>query len=311
VTPCVRYCTYTQGAYGNAGGTHCNGQTTPAFVTGLLSTPLTVGAGTKTITFNASDANCLIGILPAGGTAAALTSSATCATYGPLNNGKIYNILLGQTITLGLNMRINGGVLANLALTGRYIRTASGSGSGCSSTGTAVGTGQVWSLPQSVITYLGVNNKISDLFNLANQALGGTYVPSSGGPSLSEINNAVDVINNAFDGCKILVSISNTSPRISNRPATEELISDLSVLVYPNPFSENLRIRVEAPVHTALTVELYGLDGRKALDIFSGDSGEEPLHELEANTSRLAPGTYLCKVILGDAVHIERVILTR
>jgi uncharacterized membrane protein len=122
VPACSRFCTYTQGAYGNAGGTHCNGQTTPAFVTGLLATPLTVGAGTKTITFNASDASCLISKLPAGGTAAVLGGSYTCATIQPINSGKIYNVLLGQTITLGLNMRINSGTLSSLRLTGRYIR---------------------------------------------------------------------------------------------------------------------------------------------------------------------------------------------
>jgi hypothetical protein len=311
VPACSRFCTYTQGAYGNAGGTHCNGQTTPAFVTGLLSTPLTVGAGTKTITFTSADASCLISKLPAGGTAAVLGGSYTCATIQPINSGKIYNVLLGQNITLGLNMRINGGTLSSLRLTGRFIRTASGTGTGCSALGTATGSGQAWALPQSVITYLGANNTVADLFALANRALGGTYVPSGSNPSLSDINNAVDVINNAFDGCKVLVSISNTAPRISNHSVEENVVEGLNVLVYPNPFSDNLRVRVEAPSHSHVSVEIYSMDGRKVADVFNGLTGEETIREFDANTSMLSPGTYLCRVVAGGQVHIERVSMIR
>ncbi|MFM2134678.1 MAG: hypothetical protein RL021_78, partial [Bacteroidota bacterium] len=242
--------------------------------------------------------------------AAVLGGSYTCANVQPINNGKIYNVLLGQTITLGLNMRINNNALSSLPLVGRYIRTANGSGTGCFSSGVATGSGQTWTLPRSVVTYLGTSNTVADLFTLANRALAGLYVPSGSNPSLSDINNAVDVINNAFDGCKVLVSISNTVPRMlgENR---EEVYGTEEVTVYPNPFNDQLRIRVDLQQRDQLSVKLFSLDGRLVTDVFNGDSGEESNVEFEVNTMNLAPGTYLCKVVVGSQTYVDRVVLMK
>ena len=306
VEPCNQLCTYTQGAYGNAGGVHCNGQTTPAFVTTLLSTPLTVGAATKTITFTSADVSCLIAKLPSGGNAAPLNASYTCATIQPINNGKIYNILLGQTIVLGLNVRIPGNNLADLRLSGRFITTAPGSGSGCGAAGTATGAGSTFSLPASVVTYLGANNRVSDLLQLANNALGGVYVPSGSNPGYSDISGAVDAINNAFDGCRVLVSVSNTSLRNS---LIEE--KDQAVTVFPNPFKNELNIRVETSENKPLSIEIMTISGSHVATVYDGDATESGVQEFRFDSQQLPEGVYLCKVRTGKRSSVQRIVLYR
>lgn len=311
VEPCVRYCTYTQGAYGNAGGTHCNGQTTPAFVAGLLNTPLVVGAGTRTVTFNSSDVNCLISVLPSGGTAASLGGSYTCSNVQPLNNGKIYNILLGQTITLGLNLRISGSPLSGLSLNGRFINTATSNVSGCGPQGgTLTGPIQTWTLPASVVTYLGSNNTVAHLYQLANNALGRVYIPSGNNPSLTDINNAVDIINNAFDGCRQLVSISNTSgSRLAAESASPGLTG--SVTVFPNPFRDQVAVRIDSEKTGQLEIALYSITGERIALVHQGEITTAGMNEFRFDSMGIPSGIYLCKVILGNEMSIQRVVLSR
>lgn len=308
VEPCNQLCTYTQGAYGNAGGRHCNGLTTPDFMMGLLSTPLTIGSGAKTVTFTSSDVSCLISKLPAGGTPRALNNSYTCANIQPISSGKINNILIGQTIVLGLNMRIPGNSLADLRLTGRYITTADGNGSGCSSAGSAVsGSERTYMIPQSVLSYLGTNNRVSDLFALANAALGGTYVPNGSGPGYSAINNAVDAINNAFDDCRLLVGFSNTTRNNQGLNAGR----DQALTVYPNPFRNQLNIRVETIENKPLHIEILNIDGSRIASVFEGDATLSGILDFQFDGQDLPEGVYLCRVRTGDRIEIQRVVLYR
>jgi hypothetical protein len=246
VDPCQGFCALTQGAYGSPGGiftspTSCyNGLGTLALVRALLGDPtvqlppgctnsnsqsLVVGIfGQRSLTIPLSAAQCIVTRLPANGTADALPNgfgdqtlqnSPNCQVPGPkvltIKNGKFANVLLGQTITLGLNLRLDP-TLANLDLTtigtpvviGRvaYRRF-------CTQGGRSI---QTWLIPQAVIdatlnpTYVPDpthRGKVSGLLDLANRALAGLQ---TGSVKASDINNAVDTINTGFDECRMLVT---------------------------------------------------------------------------------------------------------
>ena len=121
-------------------------------------------------------------------------------------------MLLGQTITLGLNLRLDP-TLANLDLTtigtpvvvkGVAYRKF------CTQSG---GTIQSWLISQAVINALSNSTyvpdpthrgKVSGLLDLANRALAGLPLPT--GVSILDINDAVDSINKGFDECQMLVA---------------------------------------------------------------------------------------------------------
>ena len=315
-----RFCTYTQGYYGQGGGTNCTGQTTKPLLLNMLNgNPLVVGGGSNKLTLTYSDANsgCIFLRLPAGGTHAALNGTATCSNPVGIalkSTGQFANTLLGQTIALGFNLRVPGTALGSLQITGKYLTTAQSSGTGCvNPTATAVpGTNQTFVIPTAVINYLGANNTVAGLFALANQALAGAL--PSGAPSLSQINQACDAFNRGFDKCRVLVGFSNTAPTAVVRETDGELepVYDLSVRAYPNPFTQKASIEFSLAngVDNAV-VEVYTLNGTKVATLFNGAVEAEKLYSVELDGANLAPGIYIYQVNTGNNVYTNKLILTR
>jgi len=307
---CEEYCAYSQGFWGNPGSSSCGMGTSCSLLPTLLTTPLVTGAGTRTITFGTTESSCLQSKLPAGGTVAALPSgNKTCAQAtgtSYLQNGKFKNNLLGQTIALSLAIRLNPS-LGNVRITGTYITTYAASS--CVN-GTAVtGTKQVKNIPSAVVNYLGVNNRITDLLNLANAALGCTYSGSS--PTLSQINTAVCNIIAAFEQCRIFVGFSNSSSGlrlIENEP--EELTNNmLHLSVHPNPSDEYAVLTFPTEFSGQTEIALFDLQGRRIAGLFYG---EWPGYEsVELNTSELTPGIYLIKLSNNGESVTARLVVVR
>jgi len=110
------YCTFTQGFYGNAGGTACGGMTTTQIIDAVLGSGVRVGIeGQRSILFtSAAD---IILRLPAGGTPRVLpaglnvnANNTAALKDAKLLKGKddrITNTLVGQVVALTLNMRLH------------------------------------------------------------------------------------------------------------------------------------------------------------------------------------------------------------
>lgn len=193
------YCTLTQGAYGNPNG-QWNGMNRTQLITSLLAQgPLVLGKPGRSLTIpsGSASASCIIAKLPAGGPPAAFPafgdqtlSSTTCQTTPPLpeQNGNFRNVLLGQTITLALNLRLDP-TLANLVV--------------CTQMTTTNGVFLIDSSVIDAMVQYGGGHGVANLLALANHALAGG---NTGGVSLSTINGAVDAVNRAFDECASLQS---------------------------------------------------------------------------------------------------------
>jgi len=207
ITGFERHCSLTQGAWGSSGGAG-----SVASITALLSSGnLIVGAAPgNTLTILTTDATCVLDRLPGGGTAASLPCTYTdCSatntgapppggcriTQNGPNPRKWNNVLLGQTVTLALNMRSDTTLGAFGLSPGTF----------CTQNGT-------FTIPASVmtaLTSLGLGQTVgtegspgTGLLELANRGLGGL---STGGASLTLINDAVNAINVAFDKCSCIV----------------------------------------------------------------------------------------------------------
>lgn len=191
----TNFCTLTQGAYGNPTG-QFNGMNRLELIDSLLASgPVTLGiTGVRSLSIDS--AQCIIDRLPAGGQASALPafgdqvlSPTTCQSAVPLplnNSGNFKNILLGQALTLELNMRLSPN-LVSMPLCAQMMTSR----------------GPI-SLPLSVLGSmynLGYGHTIDGLLQFANRALAGQ---PTGFATASEISSAIDAINIGFDECAVL-----------------------------------------------------------------------------------------------------------
>jgi len=206
------FCTFTQGYYGNAGGKKCGGIETPELIDALLASggPVVVGLPGHSIRLNRSD--CIIDLLPAGGTPAVLPAGnfgcPVVEGFAPIpsnllkeSKGKgkpkpspFNNVLIGQIVALTLNLRLfdidcaggeETGDLASWVLPSQFCTIGH---DGCIKKHTA---------PSGF-----VGMQVSEILAMANEAIAGEDV----GASLSAINGVVSFFNETFDECAKVVS---------------------------------------------------------------------------------------------------------
>ena len=320
-------CTYTQGYYGNTNGNSCDAdgsgsgsityQNPIALITAELNNggTLTVGSGDRSVYLPASTpaeaaatATKLNSVMPGNTTPRELSATAPggiSIMSGAFNSnylnkqGRINNVLLSQTITLGLNMRISTG-LPDLVLQAGTLVTVAPDGP-CGTTTAqphkcVYNTAYPYNLISDNYSYrtfsadiiTALNNghyplTVTGLFHLASDALGNAdgTVGSEQGASLSSINAAVDLINNAFDGCRILVgwNISpcapyNPPPAITtqSRTTASELATDnkLNVSAYPNPYTDVIKFTIQSNVSGRAQLEVVNMLGQRIATVYNG-----------------------------------------
>jgi hypothetical protein len=230
-------CTFTQGYYGNPNGKF-NAQPSWMVVSNLLAEgPLTVGkAGGRSLTVRPGDGALLQGRLPSGGTPTALPDQGEQELANGVvslnRKGRFDNVLLGQTLTLSLNVRLNPRLLrVGLApgfCTRRVLPGPDGRRGTLDDEPVTTEDALSFAVPAAVRAavvspVLGINDPtVRGLLELANRALGGQAVGSA---TWSEINDAVDAINRGFDECRVLVDcatgalIDSANDRFENRPS--------------------------------------------------------------------------------------------
>ena len=186
-----------------------------------IGLPATLELPARSILISNTDAdkNAIIAVLPGGGSSYALSVgephiSALPSSY--LKKGTINNTLLAQTITLGLNLGIDSQLGDFVLQAGKLATAAPEGGCGsdtpmprsCSEEGYAptINEYQYFDIP-AVVDLL-PDKTVQGLFDMANIALGGGALPE--GVSLSALASAVDVVNNAFDGCRISMGYEQT-----------------------------------------------------------------------------------------------------
>ncbi|MEO6253440.1 MAG: hypothetical protein ABIO79_09055, partial [Ferruginibacter sp.] len=241
VTSCVNgICTYTQGAYGSAGGTMCNGTYGGISTDSLIYKSITNWGGTLTVGRNArtvvmtnaaTNRACIIAKLPGGGPSKELNVGnynicSVPASY--LQNGKFKNTLLAQNITLGLNIGIttNPSILGDFILQGGILATAKPLG-GCGSNTPILRTCHYDTVPPyrviveneyqyfnidpavvaAIVPDINGHRTVRGLFELANDALANTDNVNNkeNGVLISKIADVVEKINRGFDECRIFI----------------------------------------------------------------------------------------------------------
>ena len=263
---CNPVCTYTQGAWGSEGGKMSDGLTGTKYSTvELINRSLANWGGKMRIgsqvaggrSLAVTSAQQVLDFLPNGGPSFTLTHSGELSlssflsTYNKKNGGS----LIAQAITLGLNLRINmpGDAtilhLADVPLEGIVNAT--------------------------VISKL-TNKTVGGLYEFANRVIElGTSAAM--GLSLSDIADALDAVNNFFDGCGVYrgpgVAITASNPGIAVGALTETLASKmegLKVVAGPNPFRGRVQFQLESAVSGQGVLEVYNAAGVRLATPFRG-----------------------------------------
>ena len=202
----------------------------------------------------------------------------------------------------------NSGTLGSISLVDDTLVTKATTGCGSS---IPVGEATKFGLPHNVIAYLNGGNgypaTVDGLFSLANDVLGGVVTNISA----SSINDAVDVINNAFDECRILVG---TIPYKNILTKEMQLIVDvtkakvkegaetngLKVTAFPNPYKNHFQLQVLSNVTGIANIEFYTINGQKI---------HEMKNSVMANTTTVIPytgplrfATLVYKVTIGKNI---------
>jgi hypothetical protein len=338
--PCA-LCTYTQGYYGNIGGMSCVDN--DKFTTKeLIAKALIPYGGTMTIGLpgysvlvsnTPASIDAVIEVLPGGGASRILSAGNYPITNLPdsyLRKGNINNTLLAQTITLGLNIGING-ELGDFALQGGTIATAATEG-GCGSDiakvrmcqdTIVVNEYQRFYIKPNVVDAL-TNKTVAGLFELANNTLGGTALPV--GVTLSDIAYVVDKINNAFDGCRIFMGydipelicepVSEPAEVLIAAAKTTDALAEtktqsLVFEAFPVPFKDVLTIKYKFDYTSNVKIEVFNSQGLMILSKSDADGYLNKEVTLNLNLNRGKEQVFVVKVTTDRESIVKKVMSSK
>lgn len=341
VTSCALN-TLTQGFYGNTNGKACpDNATATSILNSWLSSARTIGnanglavlsngyntRGRGSFTINSREGSTLNGMMPGGSTPNRINTTASSLAFTtatiPRTSGKITNVLITQTITLGVNIFRNA-ALANVVIEPNKFATVLRSATkcavptSCTVTGTTISSLRMANVSGAFVTFINGKN-VQYLYDLANDALGGAILPT--GVSYSDINNAVDFFNRLYDGNTLYLgnfvnqySCASSSMATMQAPKTDltetQNVNTLSVFAYPNPFSTSLKFVVANPTAGQGTLEVYNLTGQKVKTVFSGymPAGTQNF-ELKLPASQRSSLIYILRVgsnqVTGKVMQIK------
>ncbi|ALJ01042.1 T9SS type A sorting domain-containing protein [Rufibacter tibetensis] len=322
--PCSNLnCTLSQGFYGNSGGKYCDGRTSVQLISDLLSKygqgGMVIGKiGSNSLTIKASDAACIISKLPAGGPAKALVGNSsfnanTCLTQMsiPVNKqGRFTNTLLGQTITLGLNLKMDNTSLGSMVIRDMYMVTVKATECGKAESSPVIGTEEVFTFPLSA-----VGKTVNQLYAMANEALGGGATAMS----LGDLTKALGNINDGFDECRFLDSFSATPPMFllsgesynSSASTTMKVEQAQSQIhAYPNPFNERATIIFSLAEAGDYSLTLHDVKGNIVKSISTGYAKKGTQYSFSIEND-LPAGIYMARLSGSNVNKLIRISLQK
>jgi hypothetical protein len=187
-------------------------------------------------------------------------------------------------------------------------------------------------LPEAVLCYMdtkGYAMTVQGLYNLANDALGQartfpaevtcgeiTYIVN-----LSAIQSAVDMINNAFDGCRIFAGWVDEKFTCPNQclPSTFSLPKSAVVIgnegnslqVYPNPFSNKVTFEFVPATDAHAELEIQNILGQKVITLMNRRVEKGVLNRVDYQPADQAPGIFIYRLILDDEIMTGRIVYNK
>ncbi|HEY1115827.1 MAG TPA: multicopper oxidase domain-containing protein [Chitinophagaceae bacterium] len=92
--------------------------------------------------------------------------------------------------------------------------------------------------------------------------------------------------------------------------ATPELEKELRLRMLPNPFNTDLKVQLQLPRSSSLSVAIYDATGRRIQQVFSGrrDAG---LQQFSVDGSRWSNGAYFCEIVVDGKRMVRKLTLQK
>lgn len=293
LAPPQMYCTKTQGFYGNPNG-QFNQISTSELLDELLASDLVVGGPGHSLTLGQADVECLMARLPGGGKPDHLTADATCMNPEGIllhDDGRFKNSLLSQTITLGLNLRLDE-KLGHLPL-----------------------MEMDFLIHKHILEALGENGNVKDLYIMANTALADE---NTNGVNFCKIKTALTNINNFFNDCSYLPIFSGPNCPDCIDPESPEatgedqsLTQTASIRIFPNPLQSTSQITFSPGEEAPVTIEILDMQGHFIKRVYQGTTPPNQNVTIPFNVTSISNGIYLLRMINGNQLLIEKINITK
>lgn len=149
---------------------------------------------------------------------------------------------------------------------------------------------------------VGSFNRIRSVGEITSRTLSGL--------TFEEGTNQIRVITRTGNATYFTLKIIDSSFVSVNR-ADEFLPTRIKLHhVYPNPFNPSARVLVELPVSEVVSIEVFSMDGRKIMDIHSGEL-EAGLNEFHINMTGFSSGAYLIRLSSHQGIQNQLITLLR
>jgi hypothetical protein len=323
----MSYTTLGDQDYGNPHKSF-NGVGIPTWIDSLLrgGGPLVLGASERSLTFEVAAGPCITAGLPASSRPAAFPEElgdavvdSTCELPPDLpanNHGKFENQLLGETIALSLNTRLDPDLI-DLEVCA-WMFTVQGFAGPDSLYGTDDDTMCVACdtmtvrIPETVLTAIAdsmaMTPTVRTVLDFANMALGGEGIY---GASYHDVWQAVKNLNRAFKRCRFLVGCVNDGVDvIETFPARESLEGNVVAghegalgesgtwLAATSPVRDVATIRYSVPEESRVRIVAYSVAGRQVAVLRDGTAaaGEGAIDVRVDREKGFASGVYLIRM---------------
>jgi len=276
---CVGFRTQTMGGWGQC---HQNGSNPGTYLfanfAGAFNNGLTIGCGSRTLKLTSAQAVCEF--LPSGTGPKVLPLNANI-----IDPGQTYsNVFAGQLVTAMINATFDA----------TYADFASNSD---------------FTLGELVITSgTFVDWTVDELIAEANRKIGGcasVYSPSA-------LSNALKMVNENFTGGLVDNGfLACPDDKKKEEKLASNLLSDISVNVYPNPVNLVSNISVFSAADQKIAVEVYNVAGQKVATLFNSNVKSGEFTTVKFDSSNLNNGIYFIKTVSEGEVINQKVIVSK
>lgn len=332
----MSYTTLGDHDYGNPHKSF-NGVGIPAWIDSLVGVdPLVLGTSGRSLTFQDGSEACIIAGLPAFGKPAAFPEAlgdavvdSTCELPPELpasHHGKLKNQLLGETIALSLNARLDPD-LVDLDVC-PWMFTVQGLAGPDGLYGTMDDTMCVdcdtmtIRIPDTVIAAIadsmGGVPTVGTVLEFANMALGGGGIYDA---SYHDVWHAVKNLNRAFKGCRFLVACeADSADSVEVFPTCASLEGHVSTeyhgamtdgatwLAAASPVRDGATIRYSVPEASHVRIVAYNVAGREVAVMTDREvaAGAGAVEVALDRTNALASGVYLIRMTATSLTSGEK-----
>ena len=115
-------------------------------------------------------------------------------------------------------------------------------------------------------------------------------------------------------GSSETIQVGNCSPNKEDQPASpvaEMLTSELEIMAYPNPASDETTIKFRVPQTGPVKVELYALTGLRVATVFHGVAEADASQFVNFDTRSLPAGTYIYRIATDNGFKSGKLQVAR